>query len=154
MFTMTKMLVKLHNDGRRTGRFSVDLKEQPSTVCIEPNREEFYLEWNSTVDDSGHLRGCICCGGEVFREQTFPQVTGLVVVLAFAGAVAGILGLVTTWPMFIAMGAVLVIDIAILAFSYTRLVCYKCNTRYSKLEIAPYHERWDSDRSSQIQRSS
>ena len=147
------MLVKLHHGGHKTGQFAVDLAEQPSTVLVEPNGEELYLEWNSTVDDSGHLRGCIACGEDVFRERTFPQVTGLVIVLAFAGAVAGILGLVTTWLMLIAMGVVLIIDIAILTLSYTRLVCYKCGTRYSNLKIAPYHARWDPDRNSQIQRS-
>ncbi|MBC8309654.1 MAG: hypothetical protein ISR75_01020 [Phycisphaerales bacterium] len=147
------MLVKLRHDGHKTGQFSVDLLEQPSAIKVGPDGDEIYLEWNSTVDDSGHLRGCIACGGEVFRERTFPQITGIVVVLAFAGAVAGILGLVTTWPMLIAMGVVLAIDIGILTFSFTRLVCYECDTRYSKLNIAKYHEPWDADRSSQIKRS-
>tara|TARA_B100000959_G_scaffold36828_1_gene35449 strand:- start:4571 stop:5017 length:447 start_codon:yes stop_codon:yes gene_type:complete len=147
------MLVKLRHDGQKIGQFSVDLLEQPSTVMVGPDGDEIYLEWNSTVDDSGHLRGCISCGGEVFREKTFPQITWIVVVLAFAGAVASILGLVTTWLMLIAMAIVLTIDVGILTLSYTRLVCYTCDTRYSKLNIAKYHEPWDSDRSSQIKRS-
>ena len=150
---MMQMLVKLRHDGQTKRQFTIDLLEQPATVHVEPTGEELFLDWNSTVDDSGHLRGCVACGNDVFRERTFPQVTWIVVVLAFAGAVAGILGLVTTWPMLIAMAAVLVIDIAILKFSFTRLVCYKCGARFSNVKIAPYHERWDSDRSSQIQRS-
>lgn len=151
---MKQMLVKLRHDGVKKGQFNVDIIEQPSTVHVKPGGEELFLEWNSTVDDSGHLRGCINCGNDVFRERTFPQVTGIVIVLAFAGAVAGILGLVTTWPMLISMAVVLAIDIGILTLSYTRLVCYKCGTRYSKLKIAPYHQRWDPDRNSQIQRNS
>jgi hypothetical protein len=140
------MQVKLHHEGQKTGRFSVDLKEQPPTVCVEPSGDELYLEWNSTVDDSGHLRGCICCGGDVFSERTFPQVTGLVIVLAIAGGLAGILGLVTTWPVFIAMVFVLLLDIAILLFSIRRLVCYSCGTKYSQLDIASYHQKWDPNR--------
>ncbi len=154
MFTMKQMLVKLRHDGQKTGQFSIDLDERPSTVVVEPSGEEIYVEWNSTVDDSGHLRGCIMCGAEVFRERTFPQITGIVVVLAFAGAVAGILGLVTTWVMLFAMGIILAIDILILTLRFNRLVCYKCGTRYSNLSIASYHERWDADRGSQIKRSS
>ena len=104
---MEQMLVELHHAGHKTGLFAVDLIQRPSKVQVEPSGEELFLEWNSTVDDSGRLRGCIICSGEVFRERTFRQVTGVVVVLAFAGAVAGILGLVTTWVMLIAMTFVL-----------------------------------------------
>ena len=150
---MEQMLVELHHAGHKTGLFAVDLIQRPSKVQVEPSGEELFLEWNSTVDDSGRLRGCIICSGEVFRERTFRQVTGVVVVLAFAGAVAGILGLVTTWVMLIAMTFVLLLDIAILLLGRPRLVCYTCGTRYKKLSIAPYPQRWDSDRNEQLQRT-
>ena len=147
------MLVKLHQEGQHAGHFSVDIRQKPSTARAEPSGEELYLEWNSTVDDSGKLRGCIACGGEVYRDRTFPQMTGIVVVLAFAGAVAGLLGLVTTWFMLVLMAIVLVLDVVILIIGHPRLVCYKCGTVYCKLDIAPYHQRWDVDRSHQLKRT-
>ena len=140
------MLVKLRQDGQKTDHFSVDLEERPSKIQLDQSGDEVFLEWNSTVDDSGRLRSCIICRGDVFRERIFPQITGIVIVLAFAGGVAGLLGLVTTWLMLIAMAIVLALDVAILLLSFTRLVCYKCGTRYSKLDIAPYHQRWDPNR--------
>ena len=151
--TMRDMQVELCHERQKTGEFVVDLVEQPSKVTVNPSGEELFLDWNSTLDDSGCLRGCVICGGDVYQEQTFPQVTGIVVVLAFAGGVAGILGLVTTWPMLIAMGVVLILDILILALRQSRLVCYNCQTKYSKLIIASYHHRWDADRNEQIKRS-
>jgi hypothetical protein len=147
------MLVKLHQDGQKTDHFTVPFDERPSKVRLEQSEEELVLDWNSTVDDSGNLKACIVCTGELFRENTFPQITGFVIVLAFAGGVAGLLGLVTTWPMLMAMVVLLLIDVTILVLRFTRLVCYKCGTRYCKLPIAPYHQKWDPDRSEQVQRS-
>ena len=78
----------------------------------------------------------------MFREKAFPQVTGFVVVLAFAGAIIGALGYATP-PVLVAMAAVLVLDIAILFFSHVRLVCYNCRTSYHGIRIARYHRSWD-----------
>jgi hypothetical protein len=153
MVTMCEMLVKLHQDGHKTDQFSVAIEQRPSKIKLEQSGDDIFLDWNSTVDDSGRLRSCVLCQSEVFRERTFPQITGIVIVLAFAGGVAGLLGLVTTWPMLIVMMTVLIIDIVILILSFNRLVCYKCGTRYSHLNIAPYHQKWDPDRNEQLQRN-
>jgi hypothetical protein len=147
------MLVKLQQDGHKSDQFSVEIDKKPSKVKLEKSGDEVFLDWNSTIDDSGRLRACVLCRSEVFRERTFPQITGFVVVLAFAGGVAGLLGLVTTLPMLVAMAIVLVLDICILVLSFTRLVCYKCGARYSKLPIASYHQKWDADRAEQVQRA-
>jgi hypothetical protein len=141
------MLVKLHQDGQKADRFVVDLNQQPAKVQLEESGEDVFLEWNSTVDDSGRLRKCVLCRGDVYRERTMPQITGFVIVLAFVGAVAGLLGIVTTWAMLIAMAIVLILDISILLLSFTRLVCYKCGTKYSKLDIAKYHQKWEPSKS-------
>ena len=148
------MVVKLHQDGRKIDQFWIAIEQRPSKVRLEQSGDDVFIDWNSTVDDSGRLRACVLCRGDVYRERTFPQITAIVIVLAFAGGVAGLLGLVTTWLMLIAMMSVLLIDIIILIFSFNRLVCYKCGTRYSKLTIAPYHQKWDLDRSKQLQRVS
>lgn len=105
---------------------------------------EVFLNWETAVDDAGQLRRCVACGcTDLFREKSFPQVTGFVVLLAFIGAIVGALGLATNLPVLFAMAAVLVLDIAILVFSRRRLVCYQCRTTYFDLPIARYHGTWD-----------
>ncbi len=151
---MPNMLVELYEEKQKKGEFEVDVEAQPSTVVVEPTQDELFLKWDSTLDDSKHLRGCIVCGGELYQEQAFPQITGIVIVLAFAGAVAGILGLVTTWVMLIAMSVVLVMDIFILFVAKTRLTCYGCNTRFHNTTVAQYHKPWDPDKAAQLKRQS
>jgi hypothetical protein len=133
---------------RRIGRIDVDAALRPTRVSVtdlpdSPPREVF-LNWDTALDDSGQLRRCVACGcTDVFKEKAFPQVTAIVVVLAFAGAIVGALGLANTPPVLIAMGVVLVLDVAILLFSQRRLVCYHCRTTYHGLPIARYHRSWD-----------
>ena len=132
------------DDGRRRGVIDVDERARPTRVAAPDGAErEIYLEWESAIDDAGHLRRCVACGcSDLFCEKAFPQITGFVVILAFAGATVGLLGLATT-PMLVAMLAVLVIDVAILLVSQRRLVCYRCRTSYHDLPIARYHRHWD-----------
>ncbi len=149
---MPNMIVELYDGKQKKGTFEVDVEEQPTTVIVDPSESELFLNWDSTIDDSKRIRGCIVCGGDLYKEQMFPQVTGIVIVLAFAGAVAGILGLVTTWVMLIAMSVVLILDILILFVVKTRLSCYCCNTRLSQTTIAQYHKHWDPDKAAQLKR--
>jgi hypothetical protein len=129
---------------RRIGRIFVDPALRPTRATVTGTGREVYLEWDVAIDDGGHLRRCVACGcPDLFREKVFPQVTGIVVVLAFALAVLGALGLATTPPMFVAMGIVFVLDVAILLFARRRLVCYRCRTSYHGLPIARYHRPWD-----------
>lgn len=137
------MRIVLRNLARqRIGRVEVIESQRPTRVHIEPAAREVMLDWEGAVDDAGHLRKCLACGGELFREKAFPQITLLVVVLAFAGALLGILGLVTT-PTLIAMAVLLIIDIAILVLARQRLVCYRCRSTYSDTPMARYHRTWD-----------
>ncbi|MCH6552248.1 MAG: hypothetical protein IH804_09600 [Planctomycetes bacterium] len=143
-------------DRRRIGRIDVDPALRPTRVGIVGTGREVFLDWDTALDDAGHLRRCVACGGpEVFREKAFPQVTGFVVALAFAGAIVAALGFANEPAVLGAMALVLVLDIAILVLSKQRLVCYRCRTNYRGLPIARYHRRWDratADRYPPLQR--
>lgn len=143
------MRVELRDlDRRRIGRIDVDPVDHLHRVTVEgptgePPREVF-LDWDSALDDSGHLRRCVACGcRDLFRARAFPQITGFVLVLAFTGAVLGALGLATTPPILAGMVVVLVADVSILLFSRQRLVCHRCRSSYHGLAIARYHRAWD-----------
>ncbi len=134
---------------RRIGRVDVDPAARPTRVPVvergvhAPEREVF-LQWEGALDDAGQLRKCLACGSnDLFKEKAFPQVTGLVIVMAFMGAIVGALGLATNLPVLLLLLAVLVLDVAILVFSRRRLVCYQCRSSYHELPIARYHRSWD-----------
>jgi hypothetical protein len=136
------------NDERRDpiGRIDVDPALRPTRVSVAGREREVFLNWDIAVDDAGNLRRCVSCEcTDLFRERAFPRVTGIVVVLAFAGAVLGALGLANTPPMFAAMGVVLVVDIAVFLFARQRLVCYRCRSSFHGLPIARYHRPWDRE---------
>jgi hypothetical protein len=131
-------------DRRRIGAIDVDPEVRPTRVRIVENGREVFLDWDTALDDAGHIRRCVACGcPDLFAEKAFPQITLLVVVLAFAGFAVGVLGFATTPPMLIAMAAVLVLDVAILLFSRRRLTCYRCRTSFYRVPIARYHRSWD-----------
>lgn len=138
------MRIDLRDDQRRViGSIEADPAQRPTRVAVPGAGRDVFLTWEGAVDDGGHLRRCVACGcGDLFREKAFPQITGLVVVLAFAGAVIGALGFVTM-PVLIVMIAILLFDAAILVFSRSRLVCYQCRSSYHHLSIARYHRSWD-----------
>lgn len=134
---------------RKIGRVEVDPAARPTRVPViergvhEPQREVF-LQWEGALDDAGQIRKCLACGcSDLFKEKAFPQVTGLVIVLAFVGAIVGALGLATNLPVLVLLTVVLVLDVAILVFSHRRLVCYLCRSSYHDLAIARYHRSWD-----------
>lgn len=130
-------------DRRKIGRIEVDPARRPTRVRIEGSDREVFLDWDTALDDAHRLRRCVACGcQDLFHTKAFPQVTGLVVLLAFAGAVIGALELATP-PVLIAMVAVLVADIAILLLAKQQLVCHRCRTSYHGLPIARYHRGWD-----------
>lgn len=141
---MLRMRVDLRDETRRRiGRIEVDPTERPTRVAVVDGGDDVFLNWDGAVDDGGHLRRCVACGCPVlFREKAFPQLTGLVVIMAFAGSVYGAIGEVRP-PMFVTMAAVLVLDVAILLYSRRRLVCYRCRSAYYGVDIARYHRSWD-----------
>jgi len=135
---------------RMIGRMEIDPDARPTRVRPPGAERDVFLEWEGAVDDAGRLRKCVVCGcGDLFREKVFPQVTGLVVVLAFTGATVGVFGSVLsrqqtiTTPLLAVMVAVLLADVGILLFARSRLVCYRCRTSYHDVPIARYHRSWD-----------
>jgi hypothetical protein len=142
------MRIELRDDDRnRIGRIEVDPALRPTRVTVAATGREVFLDWDTVVDDAGHIRRCVACQcPDLFREKAFPQVTGIVVVLAFVGAVIGASGLVTQLPVLAVMVLVLVADVGILLFSRRRLVCYRCRTSYHRVPIAKYHRSWDRAR--------
>lgn len=136
---------------RRIGMLHVDPALRPTRVSVVGSDREVFLSWETALDDAGQLRRCVACGcPDLFREKAFPQVTGFIVVLAFAGAgfgtLAFALGFPMSTPVLIAMGAVLAVDAGILVFTRQRLACYRCRTSYHGLPIARYHRPWDRSR--------
>lgn len=155
-YAFLRMRIELRDIGRRRlGRIMLESGDQPTRARVVQDRAhakaesetesaEVFLQWDGALDDAGRLRRCVSCGcRDLFQEKAFPQVTGIVVVLAFAGAVAGIFGFVTDVPVLTAMIVVLALDIWILLFSKRRLVCYRCRTSYHNLPIARYHRSWE-----------
>ncbi len=143
---VTTMRIVLRDTQRRLlGRTQLDTEQRPTRVHVDRTNREVMLDWESATDDAGHLRKCIVCGcPEIFREKAFPQVTVLVIVLAFAGAAIGIVGQTRIPPwVLVTMAAVLVVDVAILMLARQRLVCYRCRSRFRDLPIARYHRSWD-----------
>jgi len=129
---------------RELGRIEVDPARRPTRVRVEGTDREVFLDWEAALDDASHLRRCVVCGcRDLYRSKAFPQVTGVVVLLAFVGAAVGLMGLATTPPYLIAMVLVLVADVSILLLSRPRLVCHRCRSSYADLPIARYHRRWD-----------
>lgn len=140
------MRADLRDSSRRPlGRVEIDLAERPTRVQIPGTDREVFLAWEGALDDAGHLRRCVACGCQgMFRTKSFPQITVIVVILAFAGAIVAALGYAADPKVLVAMVVVLLLDVGILVFSHVLLVCYRCRSTYRDLPIARYHRRWDS----------
>ncbi|MFK7961250.1 MAG: hypothetical protein AB8G96_12090 [Phycisphaerales bacterium] len=131
-------------DRRPVGRVDVDADTRPSRVTVPDTDREVFLTWDSAIDDGGGLRRCVRCGcSDLFHEKAFPIITGFVVVLAFAGAAVALLGFATDPSVQIVLTVVLVLDVAILALSRRRIVCYRCHSAYPGQRIARYLRSWD-----------
>ena len=131
-------------DGTRLGRVKIDQATRPIRVRPGNADRDTFLEWENAVDDAGHLRACITCGERhLYRSRSLPQVAPFVALIALAGATVSLLGFATsTWILNLLI-VVLVIDIGVLVFARTRLVCYRCGSIYGNLPIARYHRGWD-----------
>ncbi|UCD74113.1 MAG: hypothetical protein JSV91_10020 [Phycisphaerales bacterium] len=145
------MRIELRDERRqRMGRIDVDPALRPTRVKIVDSDREVFLNWETALDDGGRLRRCVACGcTDLFAEKVFPMLTGVVVVLAFAGFVVGALGFfgairfAGSPHVLVAMSVILVLDVAILLFSRRRLVCYRCRSSFHGLPIARYYRSWD-----------
>ena len=129
-------------DGSRA-TLNVDPAQRPPRVQTLEETRDVFLEWDQALDDDGQLRRCLSCGGPLYRRKALPQLTGFVIVLAFALALVGILGFADNIPLLIGMSCVLLLDIAILLFAQTYLDCYRCRSSHRRLKIASYHRPWE-----------
>ncbi|MBG84444.1 MAG: hypothetical protein CMJ40_07865 [Phycisphaerae bacterium] len=131
-------------DRSKVGEIAADAEQRPARTRTIDTDQEVFLDWERAFDDAGQLRRCIICGSDhLYQHKTFPQITPFVIVLAFGLSLIGVLGFVTDIAILIGMTGVLLLDIAILFFARTRLVCYRCRSQYRNLEIAEYHKPWD-----------
>jgi hypothetical protein len=137
---------------QRIGQLEVEPSSRPTRARTQPQQREVFLHWESAVDDAGHLRRCVVCGcTDLFAEKAFPLVTGVIVVLAFAGFIVGAMGFLgmiefaQSPVMLYSMSAILVLDVGLLLFSRRRLVCYRCRSSFHRLKIARYHRSWDRE---------
>jgi len=136
--------ILLREPGERSrATLEVDPTQRPPRVRTLEDTRDVFLEWDQALDDDGQLRRCLACGGALYRRKAFPQVTGFVIVLAFALALVGILGFADNIPLLLGMTLVLLIDIGILIFAGTYLDCYRCRSSHRRLPIANYHRPWD-----------
>jgi len=139
--------IEVHHpeDRRRLGVVRVDPGSRPARVRIDTERgsRECFLEWEGTLDDAGRLRRCPVCGcASLYRERSLPAITPYVLVVAFAGIGLSLLG--HDDPRLLAVLTVLLaLDVGLLIFARTALVCYRCRSRLAGLPIARQHRRWD-----------
>ena len=137
---MTLLPPSEHRGRRKSIQIPHD--QTPGRLEIEDGTALF-PDWDGARDDSGVLRRCILCGEEqLFRRKLLPQVTGLVVVLAFTLALLSILGYFGGPVVLGIMVALLLIDLAILFFSPQSLECYRCHAEYRDLEMGSWHKPW------------
>ncbi|MBB47614.1 MAG: hypothetical protein CMJ33_03535 [Phycisphaerae bacterium] len=125
---------------RRLGRVNLDPEARPPRVTVAPGDKEISLDWEGALDDAGNLRKCLACGsGHLFRIKTLPSVTPIFVILAFAGTAVSLFGYANNPIILAALILVMVAELIILVFSRTRIVCYRCRSRYVNTQIARYH---------------
>ena len=143
-------------DGQWLGRVEIDLAARPNLVQLPPpelggSGSERFLHWDGAVDDGGCLRKCVVCnGGTLYRSKVLPLVTPFVGVLAFVGAVVGLLGYATNPLVLPALVVLLIVDVATLALARERLVCYRCGSTYAGARVARYHRRWSRSEAERV----
>ena len=125
---------------RRLGRVNLDPRARPPRAHIASSDEEIFLDWEGTLDDGGNLRRCLSCGSDhLFRIKTLPSVTPIFVILAFAGTAVSLFGYANNPVILAALILVIIAELIILVISRTRIVCYRCRSRYANTQIAKYH---------------
>lgn len=145
-------------DRRPLGRAVLDPTTRPPRGRVTrpgpngPVEEDLFLAWEGVLDDSARLRGCPVCGGRsLFRQRSLPALTPFVLVLAFAGVVLAILGNADDPRVFAGLAVLLTLDVGVLFFARTRLVCYRCRSRFGGVPIARQHRPWDAAESARAE---
>ena len=149
------MQIRLRDLERRpVGTAEIDPVARPPRVEVrapDGSVREVFLDWEQALDDADRLRACVACRcPELYRRRTPIWFTPFALVLAAAGLVAAVTGHSSDPLVLAALVALVVIDVAVLAFVPARLVCYRCATAYSGMPIARHHRRWDAATAARI----
>lgn len=139
------MRIELRDSSRkRLARLELDERARPARVPVAGCAHDLFPRWEGAIDDSGSLRRCVVCGCEhLYTRRNFPQVTPVIAVLAFSGAVVAIRGYAANPWVTAALVVLLLADVMILLFSKRQLVCYRCGAIYTATRIARFHRSWD-----------
>lgn len=138
---------------RRLGRVELDEQARPARVAVPGVEHDFFPQWDAAFDDSGSLRKCVACGGEhLYRRRNLPQVTPVVAVLAFSGAMVSILGYAAHAAATALLVALLVADLLIITLAVRQLVCYRCGATHEGVRVARYHRPWDRTMAEKVAR--
>ena len=142
------MLADLRDTSRRRiGRVTIDPAQRPVRVRIETGpraHEPVYIDWEGALDDAGHLRRCVSCGGGLYRAKRLPHVTPFLSGLLVVAVVVAALGHSTSPWLVAGIIALALVDLAILLLARPRLVCYRCGTSYRGARVARMHRAWDA----------
>lgn len=137
---MTLLLPPVAGARRRSVRIEHDAT--PSRLEVDGG-PDIFPDWDRARDDAGALRRCVLCGeAHMYRRKLLPQVTGLIVVLAFTLALLSLLGYFGGPVILAVMVVVLLLDLSILFFSPESLHCYGCHAEYRDLRIGGWHKPW------------
>ena len=142
------MLMRIRErDGGEVGSAIADPASRPPRVTAttrDGSQRDVFLDWERALDDAGCLRKCVCCGCErLYRRRTPVWFSPFALVLASAGVVAAVMGHSSDPLVLGALVAMVLVDVAVLAFVPTRLVCYRCGTSYRGARVARMHRAWD-----------
>jgi len=138
---------------RRLGRVELDEQARPARVSVPGAEHDFFPQWDAAFDDSGSLRKCVACGGEhLYRRRNLPQVTPVVAVLAFSGAMVSILGYAAHAAATALLVTLLVADLLIITLAVRQLVCYRCGATHEGVRVARYHRPWDRTMAEKVAR--
>ncbi len=129
---------------RRLTRVEIDERARPGRVALPGMGQDLFPRWDEALDDASALRKCIVCGcTEMYTRKNLPQVTPVIVVLAFLGATVALLGYATNPLVIVLLGVLLAVDVLTLFWARRQLVCYGCGAIYWAMRIARYHHPWD-----------
>jgi hypothetical protein len=139
------MRIELRDSSRkRMARIEVDEAARPARVVVPGKAHDLFPRWEGAIDDAGSLRRCVVCGCDhLYVRRNLPQVTPVIAVLAFSGAVVAILGYAASPWATAALVALLIVDVMVLLFSKRQIACYRCGAIYGRIRIARFHRAWD-----------
>ena len=140
-----EMRIELRDtSGRRLARVEVEESARPARIDVPGCTQAMFPRWDGAIDDAGSLRRCVVCGCEsLYVRRNLPQMTPVVVVLAFSGAAVAILGYAAHPAATAGLVVLLIADLLILALSTRRLICYRCGAIYTRVRISRFHQPWD-----------